>query len=447
MESSSHAKGVIVAPTASGKSLLIAELANRLGGKTLVFQPNKELLEQNYAKYTSYGNKAGIYSASAKSKTIDDVTFATIGSVKKIAPYFKSMGFKNICIDEAHWASKPDSMLAKFITEAGVKNVVGFTATPVILRSTMQGSVWKMLNRTRDSIFSKIVDVVQIKQMLKEHWWSPISYETAELDLSGLKLNTTGTDFKHESLIEFYNANELEQKIYLTLERLADYGIDNSIIFFPSVDEAASFASKLDTAEVLHADTPSKERARIIHDFRNGKIRYLCNVNILTLGFDHPPLTSVIMARPTNSFTVFYQQIGRGVRLYEGKRGVTVVDLAGNTARFGKVEDIEFADDAIYGWGMYSNGVKLTDIPLSEIPDSIHAAMMHREEFLANGEKLNKASDLIFNFGKYRGTHLLAVPNHYLEWMVREYSFGSKIGFRKAVSEELIRRKNNNIII
>src|SRR5581483_3628634 len=70
-----------VLPTGSGKSVVIANIAKGLDGPTLVFQPSKEILEQNFKKYVSYGYQAGIYSASAGHKFIDNITFVTIGSV------------------------------------------------------------------------------------------------------------------------------------------------------------------------------------------------------------------------------------------------------------------------------------------------------------------------------------------------------------------------------
>lgn len=78
-----------ILPTGSGKSVVIANIANQLEGRTLVFQPSKEILEQNFKKYISYGNRAGIYSASAGHKFIEKVTFATIGSVIKKKHLFK----------------------------------------------------------------------------------------------------------------------------------------------------------------------------------------------------------------------------------------------------------------------------------------------------------------------------------------------------------------------
>ena len=74
---------IMVLPTGSGKSLIIADIASRLDGHTLVFQPSKEILEQNFKKLCSYGIlDCSIYSASFNSKEISRITFATIGSVK-----------------------------------------------------------------------------------------------------------------------------------------------------------------------------------------------------------------------------------------------------------------------------------------------------------------------------------------------------------------------------
>ena len=65
----------------------------------------------------------------------------------------------------------------------------------------------------------------------------------------------------------------------------------------------------------------------------------MCNVGVLTTGFDYPALDTIVMARPTRSLTLWYQIVGRALRPYEGKDG-WVVDLCGTYSRFGKVEDL-----------------------------------------------------------------------------------------------------------
>jgi DNA repair protein RadD len=76
---------VIVAPTAFGKSIVIAAIAKEVGERLLIIQPSKELLEQNYNKFIGLGGEASIYSAAMNEKEIGSVTYATIGSIVKIA--------------------------------------------------------------------------------------------------------------------------------------------------------------------------------------------------------------------------------------------------------------------------------------------------------------------------------------------------------------------------
>ena len=116
---------IMVLPTGSGKSLIIADIAARLDGHTLVFQPSKEILEQNFKKLCSYGIlDCSIYSASFNSKEISRITFATIGSVKNHPELFTH--FKNIIVDECHHAaSNTESAVLK---EIKAKYVYGVTA-------------------------------------------------------------------------------------------------------------------------------------------------------------------------------------------------------------------------------------------------------------------------------------------------------------------------------
>ena len=107
---------IIVAPTAFGKSIVIAFIVKELKEKVLVIQPSKELLEQNYEKFTTLGGEASIYSASMGEKEIGDVTYATIGSIIKIAHRFRSLGITKVIIDECdRYPRNPTGMLRRFI--------------------------------------------------------------------------------------------------------------------------------------------------------------------------------------------------------------------------------------------------------------------------------------------------------------------------------------------
>jgi DNA repair protein RadD len=74
--------GLVVLPTGSGKSLVIADVVSRLDGPCVVFQPSKEILEQNFAKFVAYGYRPAIYSASVGQRRVGQITLATIGSVR-----------------------------------------------------------------------------------------------------------------------------------------------------------------------------------------------------------------------------------------------------------------------------------------------------------------------------------------------------------------------------
>lgn len=107
---------LIVLPTAWGKSILTAFVAKNCTDKMIVLQPSKELLEQNFLKYSNlcgdFGLNAGIYSASFGRKEIMPITYATIGSIKNLGAEFKRLGFTKMLIDEAHlYPRQSDSML------------------------------------------------------------------------------------------------------------------------------------------------------------------------------------------------------------------------------------------------------------------------------------------------------------------------------------------------
>ena len=152
--------GLLILPTGAGKSLVIADIASKLDGPLLVFQPSKEILEQNFAKLQSYGCwDASIYSASVGYKDINRITFATIGSVINHKEDFAH--FKNVMIDECHLVNSKAGMYKDFL-ESADRRVVGLTATPYRLCSYQGGSMLKFLTRTKPRIFSDVLYYCQI---------------------------------------------------------------------------------------------------------------------------------------------------------------------------------------------------------------------------------------------------------------------------------------------
>lgn len=166
--------GILVLPTGSGKSLIIADIASKLGGCTLVFQPSKEILEQNFQKLCSYGVlDCSIYSASFNSKKINRITFATIGSVRNHPELFQH--FKYIIIDECHGVNPSEGMYKTFLSMLKCK-VLGLTATPYRLYSNMFGSELRFITRTRPRVFSEVVYYEQIDTLLYRGYLAKLEY-------------------------------------------------------------------------------------------------------------------------------------------------------------------------------------------------------------------------------------------------------------------------------
>lgn len=150
--------GLLILPTGSGKSLVIADIAHRLDGNVLVFQPSKEILEQNYAKLKSYGvEDCSIYSASLNKKEISRITFATIGSVKAHMEDFNH--FKYIIVDECHTCNPQGGMYRDFF-DCAERKILGLTATPYRLYASLQyiNHEGKQVFRPREPKENKILE-------------------------------------------------------------------------------------------------------------------------------------------------------------------------------------------------------------------------------------------------------------------------------------------------
>jgi len=78
--------------------------------------------------------------------------------------------------------------------------------------------------------------------------------------------------------------------------------------------------------------------------FKDGDLKYLVNVNVLTTGFDAPNIDCVVLLRPTNSPGLFYQMVGRGFRLHSSKENCLVLDFGGNILRHGPVDDLQIKE-------------------------------------------------------------------------------------------------------
>lgn len=352
--------GIEILPTGSGKSVVIANIASQLPGKTVVFQPSKEILEQNFAKFLSYGYRAGIYSASAGMKFIDNITFATIGSVAKKHHLFQQ--FKNVIIDECHLVNPEQGMYKDFIHSFEKVKVLGLTATPYRLTSGFDGAMLKFITRTSPRIFNKVLYYIQNDVLFNAGHLAKLEYFAFNvIDRSMLQTNSSGTDFTEASLRAHYRAIDMPKITTEYAQRLLKKR-KNLLIFCALIDDAKKVSLSIPGSVVLTGDTPMAQRTKILNRFKTGVIKCLINVGVLTTGFDYPELEAVLIARSTMSLVLYYQIVGRVMRPHPNKESGWVVDLGGNIRFFGKIETMKIEQNEKGLYAVYNNGRQLTNV-------------------------------------------------------------------------------------
>ena len=354
---------VIVLPTGSGKSLVIAELARLAKRKILVLTHVKELVEQNHQKYESYGVTAGIYSAGLKLKeTQHQVTFASIQSAARNLDDFDEP-YSLIIIDECHRVNlaspdlsneKPNEQ-SKNNTKDKVSNsnqyqqiiekltqvnpevkLLGLTATPYRL-----GMGWIYKKHYRGFIrseekrpFEHCIYELPLRYLIKREYLTEPNVVDATIehyDFSNLSSNASG-EYSPTDMNHLLNKNpRVTQGI---IEQVIELGEmrQGIMIFAATVEHAREVFSYLPTklSALITGATDNTERDKLIKAFKRKEIKYLVNVSVLTTGFDAPHVDMIAILRPTQSVSLYQQIIGRGLRLSDNKKDCLVIDYTGN---------------------------------------------------------------------------------------------------------------------
>ena len=337
---------VIVLPTGAGKSLVIAELARLARRKILVLTHVKELVEQNHDKFRKYGDlagtKSGVYSAGLNLKqTEQQVTFASVQSVVRNLGQFANE-YSLVIIDECHRVSdfEQDNQYGKIIQQLLEHNqdlkILGLTATPYRMG---MGWIYKYhyhgIKRSDEARpFEKCIYELPLSFMLKNSYLTQPSFvdaPIAQYDFSALSSNAQGeynTEQVNELLVRYPRVTQA------IIEQVESYAEKRKgvMIFAATVKHANEILGYLPegTAALVTGSTKNAERAELIEQFKQQKLKYLVNVSVLTTGFDAPHVDLIAILRPTESVSLYQQIVGRGLRLAEGKEDCLVIDYAGN---------------------------------------------------------------------------------------------------------------------
>lgn len=353
---------LIVLPTGAGKSIVVAGIAEAIGKDVLILQPSKEILEQNMKKLSMYvpEEEIGVYSASFKRKDVRKYTFATIQSVYKVPELFEHIDL--VLIDECHLVNqkKSSSMFSSFLKNIGNPVTIGLTASPFrnvqgyanvggIVQST---TMLKLINRMNPRMWNRIAYHVNNRELVERGYLVPLKYYSRTLySHRKIPVNKSRTDFDLEAFAELVLPHE--ERILVSINEARKHR-KAVLVFCSSLDQAERMSKAVKRSAFVSGKTPAKERDRIIKEFREGKIQVAFNVGVLTTGFDFPELDCIYLLRPTKSLSLYYQMLGRGVRIADGKKDCVVIDYSGTYESLGKIEDIKLVQEKL--WELYANG-------------------------------------------------------------------------------------------
>lgn len=327
-----HHRNLLVSATGTGKTVMaavdFARLRKRLPQARLLFIAHREeILEKSRDTYRHALRDASFGELWVAGRKPSDwqAVFASIQSLHRNGLRdLASDYFDVVVVDEFHHAAA-DSYRA-VLDRLEPRELLGLTATP---------------ERTDDlSVLAyfegRIAAELRLWDAIDQHRLAPFQYFGIHdgTDLRGVGWKR-GSGYDVEGLTKIYTANDA--LAHRVLARMAEHVDDVDVIralgFCVGVAHARFMARVFNAAGVrstaVWGDSPEAERRQALNDLRDGQIQVLFSVDLFNEGVDLPDVDTLLMLRPTESPTLFLQQLGRGLRKAHGKRWCTVLDFVG----------------------------------------------------------------------------------------------------------------------
>ncbi len=327
-------------PTGTGKTYLFTSLINDLIANykamhkeinILVVAHRMELLDQISATLTRFGIAHGFIQGNREQHLWKRVQVGSIMSLLTDKNYYNvcRQQFDYIIVDEAHH-SLADTYVKLFELFPEAKKL-GVTATP-----------WRLNHESFYRLYDTLVTSPQISWFIQQHLLADFDYVSIRPDseiqrmVDRSEVAQTG-DFVISDLENTFNNQRIRSKIYKSYKQYAKgrKGIIYAINKRHAANIAELYCNHKVKAVAIDCDTPKEERQDLIAKFKEGEIQVLVNVEIFTEGFDCPDVNFIQLARPTKSLALYLQQVGRGLRVVEGKEKTIIIDNVGLYNYFG----------------------------------------------------------------------------------------------------------------
>lgn len=327
-----HHRNLLVSATGTGKTVMAAidyaRLSTRLPRARLLFVAHREeILDQSLYTFRhalrdhAFGEK---WVGGARPQKFEHV-FASVQSLHANAlEHLAPDHFDVVIVDEFHHAAAPSYQ--SLLDHVQPVELLGLTATPE------RSDGLTILQWFDDRIAAEL----RLWDAIDQHRLSPFMYYGVHdgLDLTNVPWKR-GQGYDVGALTQVYTANDAWAR--LVLHELIDHVDDVSSIrglgFCVSVGHAQFMAAHFNAHDVpavaVWGDSPRAERIDALRGLAEGRIKMVFSVDLFNEGIDVPAVDVVLMLRPTDSATLFLQQLGRGLRTAPGKTVCTVLDFIG----------------------------------------------------------------------------------------------------------------------
>lgn len=314
-------RALVVMATGLGKTYLAAFFAERFN-RILFIAHQKELLEQakKSFKHVLPKRTAGLLNAEFK-ETDKDMLFASVFTLglNQNLNSFDKYEFDLIIIDEFHHAAA--NSYQKILDYFEPKFLLGITATP----DRMDNKDVYSICGGNTAYRIHFIDAIQ------KQWLAPFIYYGVYDDTDYSALTWLGNRYDEEELLQVQLKDEMAANIenaWTTYRQTKTIGFCSSI---KQSDFLSNYFNERGWRTIsLHSKMNNTSRQHAIKDLEDGKIDIIFTVDLFNEGVDIPSVDTLLFVRPTQSLTVFTQQIGRGLRISEGKSHCVIIDLIGN---------------------------------------------------------------------------------------------------------------------
>ena len=319
-------------PTGTGKTVVFLALARGVveaGGRVLIVAHRDELILQPIEKLSLVWPEA-LEPGVIKAERFEPNRPIVLASVQTFWRRLDRLtqGFDLLVIDEAHHAAASTYRMAldRLLELNPDMKVLGVSAT-----------LFRRDGESLREIFEEVVFEYSVLEAISDGYLCGIDYRAVKTgcDLSDVRFDYRAGDFAINQLAQTVNTPERNEFAVETWLSLAEGR--KTIAFCVDVkhahDLAETFRAYGVEAQTVTGQTPLEKRRAMLKAFARGEIPVITNCQVLTEGFDDPAVDCLLLARPTASKALYVQMVGRGLRLYPGKKDCLVIDLLDNSSR------------------------------------------------------------------------------------------------------------------